>query len=228
MPPNTYQYYGYSFFCGIFFIKTNNRHFMLKTKSRYPFTNCLLLGIVLSFIIHKTTGAAAVDFGASYQTVFVQQQYWRLLTAAFFHTGYLHLIFNLVNIYNFGSLLEDKLHSGFVTIIFFIGIMASTGVSILCNHTLTTVGASGGIFALVGLFLLMLLYDFYKLDTNENQLYNSITIMLSTSIFISIYFKDVNHVAHAVGFVVGIAAFIFLWKQIKRVNKHEQNKQDNA
>lgn len=193
---------------------------MLKTKSRYPFTNCLLLGIVLSFIIHKTTGAAAVEFGASYKTVFVDHEYWRLITAAFFHTGYLHLIFNLVNIYNFGSLLEDKLHSGFVAIIFFVGIITSTGVSLLCSHSLITVGASGGIFALVGLFLLMLLYDFYKLDTNEAQLYNSITIMLSTSIFIGIYFKEVNHVAHAVGFVAGIAAFIFLWNRIKKENKH--------
>lgn len=192
---------------------------MLKTKPRYPFTNFLILAILLSFIVTKITGAQPVCIGASYQSVFVEHEYWLLLTAAFFHTGFTHIIFNLVNIYNFGSLLEDKLAYGFVTIVYLVGAVASTAASILLDHNLITVGASGGIFALVGLFLLMLLYDFYKLDSNVKQLYNSITIMLSSSIFVSIYFKNVNYVAHGVGFAVGTAAFIFLMYCIKK-NKY--------
>lgn len=191
---------------------------MLLTKTRYWFTNTLLFILLFSFITCKLTGTAAKTLAASYDTVFVQHEYWRLITCTFFHTGFTHLILNLLNIYNFGSLLEDKLAHGFVTIIYLVAAATSTGVSILLDHSLITVGASGGIFAFVGIFLLMLFYNFYKQEPNEGKLYNSITIMLTSSIFIAIYFKGVNYIAHGVGFAVGIAAFIFLMYHIKKNN----------
>jgi rhomboid protease GluP len=198
---------------------------MLISKGRYPFTNLLLLYLVVCFFFTKAFNILPEHVGSSYQSVFVQHQYWRLLTATIVHTGYLHIILNLVNIYNFGSLLEDKLHSGFVTIVYLVGAVVSTAASILLNHSILTVGASGGIFSLVALFMLMLLSDCYKQDNNEKKLYNSITIMLSTSIFISIYTPGVNHAAHVIGFIIGILAFIFLDYSIKRDNKNGvQNK----
>src|SRR6266567_2125932 len=86
-----------------------------------------------------------------------QGQYWRLLTAAFLHYGPLHLLLNMVALYWFGSLLEQRIGSGRYLLLYLVsGLAGSAGALLWSNGFLTpTVGASGAIFGILGAGLVL-------------------------------------------------------------------------
>ena len=83
--------------------------------------------------------------------------WWRLLTAAFLHYGPFHLIMNMLALYWFGSLLEERIGSGrFLMLYVASGLAGSTGALLWSNGFLTpTVGASGAIFGILGAGLVL-------------------------------------------------------------------------
>jgi membrane associated rhomboid family serine protease len=76
--------------------------------------------------------------------------YWRLLTAAFLHYGPFHLLLNMVALYWFGSLLEERIGSGKYLLLYLVSGIAGSAGALLLNPTTPTVGASGAIFGVLG------------------------------------------------------------------------------
>lgn len=50
--------------------------------------------------------AVAIEYGAKYNPLILNGEYYRLLTSAFLHLDLFHLLFNLVFIYQFGKMVE--------------------------------------------------------------------------------------------------------------------------
>lgn len=88
--------------------------------------------------------------GAKDTPLILEGQFWRLLTAMLLHAGVIHLVFNLIAMYNVGFPLEREFGTLKIAIIFvtsgFTGDLLS---SIFLPQTLS-VGASGAIFGLFG------------------------------------------------------------------------------
>ncbi|HXY85795.1 MAG TPA: rhomboid family intramembrane serine protease [Gaiellaceae bacterium] len=77
-------------------------------------------------------------------------QYWRLLTAAFLHYGPFHILLNMIALWWFGTLLEQRIGSGKFLMLYIVsGLAGSAGALILSPNT-PTVGASGAIFGVLG------------------------------------------------------------------------------
>jgi rhomboid protease GluP len=100
-----------------------------------------------------------VAWGASLGTRTTNGEWWRLVTAAFVHTGMLHLIVDLAALMQLGLILERLV--GRVT---FAAVYLSAGIfdglMALSSHPIAvTVSSSGAIFGLYGLLLAALIWQ---------------------------------------------------------------------
>ena len=77
-------------------------------------------------------------------------QYWRLISYAFLHGNLLHLAFNMLALWQIGTVLERELGwSRFLSVYFFTALIAIITSAIVSPETVT-VGASGALFGLIG------------------------------------------------------------------------------
>ena len=76
--------------------------------------------------------------------------YWRLITAAFLHYGPFHLLLNMLALYWFGSLLEERIGSGKFLVLYVVSGLAGSAGALLLDPLTPTVGASGAIFGILG------------------------------------------------------------------------------
>ncbi|HEV2724111.1 MAG TPA: rhomboid family intramembrane serine protease [Thermoleophilaceae bacterium] len=75
--------------------------------------------------------------------------YWRIVTAGFLHTGFLHLLFNMFGLYILGGLLEPAVGRLRFGVIYFVSLLAGSFGALLLEPTAPTVGASGAVFGLM-------------------------------------------------------------------------------
>jgi membrane associated rhomboid family serine protease len=81
--------------------------------------------------------------------------WWRLFSSAFLHYGPFHLILNMVALYWFGSLLEQRIGSGRFLAIYVVSGLAGSAGALIAAPTTPTVGASGAIFGILGAGLVL-------------------------------------------------------------------------
>jgi membrane associated rhomboid family serine protease len=103
------------------------------------------------------TGSTIYLKGVLFGPLLEQGEWWRLVTAAFLHYGPIHLLLNMVALYWFGSLLEERIGSGRYLLLYLVsGISGSAGALLWPGGFLTpTVGASGAIFGILGAGLVL-------------------------------------------------------------------------
>lgn len=123
-------------------------------------------------------------------------QYWRLLTAAFLHGGWLHLAFNMYALYLFGPFVEQTLgRVRYVITYLTLAIGSSVLVYLLEDPLTPTIGASGAVFGLFGLALVFL--------TRTRQNITGMVILLAINGFISLQ-EGISWQGHLGGFVTGV------------------------
>ena len=92
-----------------------------------------------------------VECGARVTSLIVLDgQVWRLLSATFLHSGLVHLLFNMSVLYFVGRGLERAHGAPTVLLIFLVGGVGGNVLSALFLPQYVSVGASGGIFSLLG------------------------------------------------------------------------------
>jgi membrane associated rhomboid family serine protease len=103
------------------------------------------------------TGSTIYLHGVLFGPLVEQGDWWRLVTAAFLHYGPVHLILNMVGLYWFGSLLEERIGSARYLMLYLVsGLAGSAGALLWSGGFLTpTVGASGAIFGILGAGLVL-------------------------------------------------------------------------
>lgn len=114
----------------------------------------IIMGGGNRFWILLTGGGNLIDYGyAQYDLVFVDYQPLRLISCGYLHAGIFHLGFNIYALCCLGNIVEEKL--GTVKYLFVYHILMAFSVSIWCLlfKESTTVGASSGIFAIIGFLL---------------------------------------------------------------------------
>ena len=83
---------------------------------------------------------------------------WTVLTYAFTHTGFLHIIFNMLNMYWFGQLIREYLGNRRLVSLYILGALAGAAIFLLCYNLLPVfqgrlgvpmIGASASVIAIV-------------------------------------------------------------------------------
>ncbi len=159
-----------------------------------------LLGInVVVFLLQKVTEGSVnsvFQLGAMQGFAVADGDYWRLLTAAFLHLGILHIAFNMYALYLFGPYVERALGTTrFVIAYLTMAVASSVFVYWLTAPGVATVGASGAIFGLFGLALVLLI--------RLRQDVRGLLVLLAINAFISLQ-GNISWQGHLGGFVTGV------------------------
>jgi len=136
-------------------------HRLRELTPRIYATPALVAINIVVFVVMIASGVSAMspgvpellDWGANYGPWTTDGQWWRLLTCTFVHAGILHIAFNMFVLADVGRRVERLVGSaGFLAMYLVSGLLGSVA-SIAVNPTVTSVGASGAVFGVLGCLL---------------------------------------------------------------------------
>ena len=184
---------------------------------------------ILIFIIMVFSGIGIISFkpvdllawGANFKPVTTSGQWWRLLTSTFLHGGLVHLLANMYGLLFVGIFLEPKLGKTKYAIIYLAtGIIASFA-SLYLHDATVSIGASGAIFGLYGVFLALLLTKVFPKDFSKAFL-TSTLIFIGYNLLMGFAGAGIDNAAHIGGLVSGFIIGLILYPQLKRQPEDEQ------
>ena len=134
-------------------------------------------------------------------------EYYRLITGAFLHGNFLHLLFNMYALWIVGQQLENFLGKGKYLGVYLFSAITSSLLSMAANGSNTySVGASGAIFGIMGALVYFgLQYRVYLGNFVKNQLIPIILLNLVIG-FSSTGIDNFGHIGGLVGGVLGTMA----------------------
>ena len=208
-----------------------------------PAVKGLLLANIAVFILARVSNSIsfAQIFGLTVPSVFSQFQFFQFVTYLFVHGDLIHLIFNMLVLYIFGSALERYWGTPFFLRYYFIsGIGAGIcSIPFIWGINAPLIGASGALFGLLvayGLLfpdrvITLLLFFILPIRMKARQL---VLIFIGLELFLlfnSVGGGGIAHFAHLGGALVG---FIYLkWpllrgKMIELLNSKRSIKRNQA
>ncbi len=185
---------------------------MLKKRTA---TFYLAIVIVLVFIVNVaagggnrfwiflTGGGYVKDYGeTSLSLVTEQGQWWRLLTCGYLHMGVIHLVGNMAALEIVGTKIEKKIGPIKMLLIYNFGTMLTAFLWCLIFRNGTIIGASLGIFVLLGMACVW---------CRKGQKKQRVCLSLAEKRYLIIYtivgcFLGIGTIAvHAIGFLIGMS-----------------------
>jgi membrane associated rhomboid family serine protease len=150
-------------------------------------------------VLHRI-GALEID------SVVVQHEYWRFITALFLHGGLLHLGFNLFALYVLGPPLERSIGTmRFVACYLISGVASGAGVVGLTLVGLTKpaqlIGASGSIMGIVGAWAGFLMR--HRHASYARQRLSDVAVIVAIQIAFDLSTPQVSMSAHLCGLIAG-------------------------
>ncbi len=194
----------------------------LIPKNDFFITPIIININILIYLIMTIYGLGFISFqgydlltwGANFRPSVLKGEWWRLVTSVFLHGGIMHILANMYGLVFVGIFLEPALGRTKYFIVYILtGIIASLS-SIWWYKATVSVGASGAIFGLYGVFLALLLTNFFSKDIK-------VSFLISTSIFIGFNLVmgltgGIDNAAHIggllSGFIMGFLLYPFLKK----------------
>lgn len=194
---------------------------LLKPREGYYITPILIYVNVGIYLLMVVAGLGFISFkgedlltwGANYGPLTKSGEWWRLVTSTFLHGGLLHVLANMYGLLFIGIFLEPVLGRAR-----FLGAYLATGVvgsiaSIWWYDATVSVGASGAIFGVYGLFLAFLLMKVFPAEIGK-------AFLASTIIFIGYNLVmglagGIDNAAHIGGLVSGFIIGLILSPRIK-------------
>ncbi len=194
------------------------------TPRRFTLTNAVVVVLVGIYVLSVLAGGglanlfqgpstltvvrlgAAVGFGiipGEGEVGIAVGEQWRLFTAMFLHAGLLHLLFNAYALSIFGNAVEQELGGRrFLTIYLATGLFASAASYAFGEPTAVSVGASGALYGLFGVFLA---YNWRRraLAFHAARARSAITLIAINLLF-TFAVPNIDWRAHVGGLVAGL------------------------
>jgi rhomboid protease GluP len=181
-----------------------------------PATSILIGAILIGFAIEIVTGAwldgdKLARLGAIMgYSVFVEHEYWRLLTAMFLHGDgtprgdALHLAMNLLALYQIGSLFEVMFGARRYLLIYFsTGLIASMASAYMNRGA--SVGASGAIFGILGAFVVSVWRSpRWRHERGARSIVNQLIFWIVVNLFAGQLIPQIDMSAHVGGLLAGL------------------------
>jgi membrane associated rhomboid family serine protease len=161
-----------------------------------------------------------LNWGANYSLLVRQGQWFRLVTSMFVHGGLFHLAMNTYGLLFAGLFLESMLGTGkFAFAYLFTGIAASI-VSILVHPNTVTLGASGAIFGLYGVLLVLLFVKDFGRALTKDPLLMNVAIFIGVNLLIGSLAIGIDNAAHVGGLLSGILLGAFFCLVVSNARGH--------
>jgi len=205
--------------------------FEARLKQLTPVTWALYLVVGLNVAVWLANLGAGISafkplpsellaWGAnSAASVVEDHQYWRLLTAAFLHGGFLHLALNMLGLWEAGKQL-NRLHGNFQFLLIYLA-SALTGSALSLHFSAqqsVAVGASGAVFGVLGALLV-------AMHQHRGQIPGLVSknVMTSQGVFLAYALvqgfskQGIDNAAHVGGLIAGCVLAWLLTEKIAAV-----------
>lgn len=182
------------------------------------FTYLLIIINAILFIMLETNGGSTnietlIQFGAKYNPLIIDGEWWRLISSMFLHIGLLHLMMNMLALYYLGTAVERIYGSSrFLLIYFLAGIGGSLTSFVFMSNV--SAGASGAIF---GLFGALLFFGVIHQKLFFQTMGKNILTVVAINIVFGFVVPQIDVSAHLGGLMAGFlaAAIVHLPKKQK-------------
>ena len=151
------------------------------------------------------TGPQLVQWGSNVSGLTLYGQPWRLFTHVFVHAGLSHLLLNMFSLWLLGLLVEDRTGPLRLLLVYLASGIGG-GLASLWWHTqgINSVGASGAIFGLYGLLLVLLISKKLVLDKSDRRAMLGLVLYLVFSNLLSGLSGNIDNAAHVGGLAMGL------------------------
>lgn len=177
-----------------------------------------IAGTILGIDMIEPDAGAMIGLGANFSPYTLSGEWWRLLTSAFLHGGIVHLAFNMLALLNIGSQLEALVGKVQFLLAYLLCALAGSVASLWWTNpgVQVSVGASGAIFGLFGMLLIILALE-RELDwKSKRAILANIAVVIGMNLMYGMR-SGIDNAAHIGGLVGGLA---FGFMLMLRSNRH--------
>ncbi|MBP7690866.1 MAG: rhomboid family intramembrane serine protease [Anaerolineales bacterium] len=182
-----------------------------------------LLGVVFLGQLALAPFAGDVDpilaLGAKVNTLILQGEWWRLVTAIFIHGSLLHFFFNAYALFQLGREIERFYGAGRFLALFFYAGLAGSAASFLFSPA-ASVGASGAVFGLIGAQAVLLYRNRRLLGERARAGLQNVLFIAGFNLFFGLQSGSrIDNWAHLGGLAGGLAmAWVLgpVWRPVLR------------
>ena len=161
----------------------------------------ILIAINLVIFLLQQSGILDYhDFCVNKYAIINGHEYYRIITAAFFHANILHIFCNMYSLYIIGTQIETLLGKIKYLIIYFISAITASLLSALLTVG-PSIGASGAIFGLLG--ALVYFGYHYRLYLGNSLIQNIIPIII-LNLLLGFAIDNIDNYAHIGGLLGGV------------------------
>lgn len=189
--------------------KTKVRTARTLQRANEPVVTYTLIAVcVLIYIAEGSSGASLTGTGPAGSlltkgdlygpAISIAHQYYRLLTSAFLHLDFEHILFNMIFLYFVGRMLEPAIGRLNFTAVYFASLLAGSFGALLFSPDIPSAGASGAEFGLLGALMVV------AHDRGIPIWRSGLGITLVINIVFSITVPNISIGAHVGGFFAGL------------------------
>lgn len=144
-------------------------------------------------------------FGASFGPLTLGGEWWRLLSATFVHVGLFHLAVNMWALWILGVLAERMFGNFTFLTIYLLSGLGGSVASVAWHPEVTSAGASGAIFGIVGALVAFLYLGHISIPRRLlRDLQRSLLIVIGLNLFFGAVVPGIDNAGHLGGLVVGL------------------------
>lgn len=176
--------------------------FIITQVVTYSITNNVRQSseVISEEIINLIKNSVLISFGAKYNVLIEQGEVWRLVTSAFLHSNLIHIACNMYSLYIIGPEIQQAYGTKKYLTIYIISCITSTLLSYFLNPNSISVGASGGIFGLMGALLAFAIIERNKI---QKKYISSLIQIIIINLFIGLSIKNIDNFGHIGGLIGG-------------------------
>lgn len=167
-------------------------------------------------LITGFTPRVLVDLGANYGLLVISGEYWRLITGAFLHANLVHLLFNMMVLFDVGPAVEEMYGQHRFLILYLFSAVTGSLASFWWRFPYNLmVGASGALFGLIGV---MVAYGYKHRTALAEQIKSMYLRWAIYGLIFGLIMPGVDNAAH-IGGLLGGALFGFLVSEMPPVTE---------
>lgn len=198
-----------------------------KSISELPLVSIILVvGNAIIFLICTFSGEMLYNIGdLSPNSFFGEGQYYRAVSAMFLHADITHIVNNMLLLAGLGAMIEKETgHLGFLALYILSGLSGqavSLGYKIFAGEWyVSSIGASGAVFGLVGVLLSMALC---RIRPMPSVTWQRVVLVVVYSLYSGIRATNIDNAAHIGGFISGFLLGLLMCLIQSRRRKKNNN-----
>ncbi len=173
--------------------------------------NFLLFGVALLAAIRSGVGLDSLVWRMPTHTLMAlgardyhvaTGEWWRLVTAMFLHSGFMHLLFNAWVLFDVGPTVEEMYGTARFLVLYILAGVAGSLASFFYQPLAVMVGASGALFGLIGL---MITYGYRHRTALGEQIKTMYVRWAIYGLAFGFILPGIDNAAHIGGLAAGLA-----------------------